>query len=686
MKLDWKHPRAAKLARYSFWFFLVKGLLWMAIPALLLWWGDAVGAEPEAAPALLPTVAVQVLAEPSPPPAANAAEQVVPVKLEEVVVTGTRTPHRISQSPVDVQLITAADIRKTGARDLAELLEREGGLTVTRVAGRGTSIEIQGLSSDQVLVLVNGRRVVGRIAGSIDLTRLKVANIQRVEIVKGPSSALYGSDALGGVVNVITREGGKGGEATLRRDLSHNMDAFAQAGYERGALKGNLNGGHVRSQPYDLDPATPTTEGIKGDSSFFSSNNSYSFSETARLGASFDYSLDNSKRVDGTAGGRIFDVQKRIEEVRVGVAPSFILGENSSVQFDAYYTRYFDQFLQTQRGDSANNLDEETIDQLGALGAQYNHQLGSHALTAGFEAQLERLEANRLNTEGERDRQSLYVQDEFKLLDGNLTLVPGLRYDRDSQFGQQTSPKLALRYNFTPQLFLRASAGTGFRAPDFKQLLLRFSNPAIGYRVEGNPNLRPEKSLGFNSGLTWLLPLGLSLNGTLFHNEVEDLIDIVQVQAGPPTVFSYRNIERAQITGLDLQGEYRPRFLALRPLTFRLGAGYLRSRDKDTGEELSGRAKVRSNMAVEYDTPRFGASLRGVYIGKRVFGVELDTGGAPTGAGKAAAYTLIDAQVRLKNLARFDVGMGLKNITDAGDPRFLPIQPRSAFFEIRRAF
>jgi outer membrane receptor for ferrienterochelin and colicins len=142
--------------------------------------------------------------------------------IEIVVVTGTRTPYSLNDSPVEVQLIDAAQIARSGARDVAELLEREGGVYANRAAGRGSAIQIQGLSSKHVLILLNGRRMIGRINGAIDLSRLHVADIERIEIVKGPSSALYGGDALGGVVNIISQREGEGGALILRGDDAGN--------------------------------------------------------------------------------------------------------------------------------------------------------------------------------------------------------------------------------------------------------------------------------------------------------------------------------------------------------------------------------------------------------------------------------------------------------------------------------
>ena len=676
--------RSARFAKLGFWFFFIKGMLWLIVPAVIALWASDAAAQ--AAPlATLPVQALPTAAE-----ATEAEDRERAIRLDQVVVTGTRTAQRFSDSPVEVQLITAAQIKDSGAREVAELLEREGGVTVTRVAGRGTSIEIQGLSSDQVLILIDGRRVVGRINGAIDLTRLKAAGIERIEIVKGPSSALYGSDALGGVVNIITKSGGNGTTVTARADSGKNFETFGGLGYERERFHGHLSAGGSLTSSFDLNKTTPSTDGIDGRNRFATFNHTQQFSPRFALRSTADYSLDDTSRVD--AGAATFDVIKRIEELRVGLAPQFTLNERTSLALDGYYTRYDDQFLQDQRGSDANDRIERTLDQLYVTGAQLNHQWRAHLLSVGLEAQFETLTADRLATEGERDRQSVFVQDQLTLLEGDrLTLVPGLRYDRDSQFGSAISPKLAARYNVSPDLFVRASAGQGYRAPDFKQLLLRFDNPAVGYRVEGNPELKPERSTGYNLGATWYANASVSLSGTLFHNRVKNLIDIVQLTPGRPTpgdpvLFTYVNIERARLTGSDVQVEWRPALAQGRPLSLRLGHGYLDSEDADTGQPLSGRARHRANADIGWRKPQYELGLRGVWIGKRVFQTELDTGGAPTGAGEADPYFLFDTRAQWKGWRVFDLTLGVNNLFDEGESRFLPIQPRSVFFEMSKEF
>jgi outer membrane receptor for ferrienterochelin and colicins len=607
--------------------------------------------------------------------------------METVVVTGTRTPYSLNDSPVEVQLIDAAQIARSGARDVAELLEREGGVYANRAAGRGSAIQIQGLSSKHVLILLNGRRMIGRINGAIDLSRLHVVDIERIEIVKGPTSALYGGDALGGVVNIISQREGEGGALILRGDDAGNQDVFGQLAVSSDTVSVSFSGGYSHLDGFDLDDSTVAEDGVVGDSLFGGVSGNWQASESLRVGFDAAYSLDDTERNDGGTGGAVYKTYKQIDETRLGVRPQISLA-NSTLTLDLYYNRYYDQFLQDQIGSNGNTIDEETLNELMSVGGQWdlspeglNNLFGEHLFTMGAEFQLEKLDADRLNQVAERYRQAVYIQDDVQLADGRLHLVPGFRLDRDSQFGDQLSPKLALRYDLSDSLFTRIGYGQGYRPPSFRELLLRFDNPSVGYRVEGNLDLKPESSTGFNMGLSWLPSLQHSLSISAYNNEVKDLIEIVQVATTPIMIFSYRNVSRASLKGLDLQWSWKLKEIPA--FNLQLGYGYLWSEDKATGDDLSGRPAQRANLALSWDAQHYYFGLRGAWTDSRVFGVELDAGGPPTGAGEADAYTLFDARAAWKGFVPLELAVGLDNISDAGDPQYLPIQPRNAYLELK---
>ncbi len=604
------------------------------------------------------------------------------VDLDPLVVTGTRTEHRLSDSPVVVEVLTASDIARSGARDMAELLEREGSVHVTRAAGRGSTIEMQGLSSEHVLILVNGRRLTGRINGAIDLSRLRVADIERVEIVKGPSSALYGSDALGGVVNIITRQNASGGTLSLRNS-AYAKDAYGHLGTTAQRWSAQVAGGYTRQDAYDLSPATSAEDSPDTEGWYYAANAQTDIGTSGSLGLDFAYQLDDSARVDSGTGGAEFDTLKRTEELRVGFNPRGDIA-GGHMQVTTYYHRFFDQYLQDQRGTDENTTDEETRDEIGAVGLQYDRDISGQQWTFGVDHQLEKLRSDRIDRTAERDRQAVFVQSQLRLWDDRLTLVPGLRFDRDSQFDQQLSPKLALRVDFSERWLIRAGYGEGYRAPDFKQLFLRFDNAAVGYRVEGNPKLQPESSRGLNLAATFYANAHSSVHLSLFSQRVDDLIDLVLRENGSSDtqVYSYRNVSSATLYGADLHTQWHLNAA----WQLKLGYSYLRSRDNSTGEPLSGRPSHRVHTALYYQQPRYGVGLRGNWVGERHFTVDTSSGGPPTGAGTAAAYALFDLRAQWRGWRFATLATGIKNLFDAGDSTYLPIAPRAVYLEIQRTF
>lgn len=610
-------------------------------------------------------------------------------ELDPVVVTGTRTQHRLSESPVPVTVINAADVARSGAADVAELLQREGGVYVSQAAGRGSTIEIQGLSSEHVLILVDGRRMNGRINGAVDLSRLRVAQIERIEIVRGPSSALYGADALGGVVNIITRRAPANQAALkLRGQGDGRIDGQARAALNKGPWSLQSDAVLSHRPSFDLDPERAGEEGARRELASAGVRAKRELSDAGALqaiGLDGAWSHTRSDRDDAGQGGAVLHTQKKIEEVRLGLTPELAWGDNS-LRLDSYYHRYDDQYLQSRTsGDTL--LDEQTLDELVGVGMQWDRLWAEHRLTAGFEYEFERLQSDRLLSTAERDRQAIYLQDQWRV--GALTLVPGLRFDRDSQFGQQLSPKLALRWDITPQWMLRAGYGHGYRAPDFKQLWLRFENAAVGYQVQGNPELQPESSRGLNLSTTWYASASSSLNLALFAHQVDDLIELQQQPGAASIVYNYANVRSARLYGGDLQWQARVLPGDGLPLQLKLGYGYLHSRDEDTDQPLSGRPSHRANAAVYLDKTHWALGLRGVWVGSREFAVDISSGGPPTEAGKADPYSLVDLRGEWRGWQKrwnLSLAAGVKNIFDAGDARFLPIAPRTPYLEIQRTF
>ena len=595
------------------------------------------------------------------------------------MVTGTRTERRLADSPVATEVLTRDDIEASGAENLATLLEEHAGMDVNRSNISGSNLRIQGLDPQYVLILVDGERAAGRVNGGVDLTRFNLENVDRVEIVRGPSSALYGADALGGVVNIITRPARRRLEAEghARYGTLNTVDATGRVAARRGAWSGAVTGGFHRRDAFDLNPADPATTGSNQNAFTGSLRGEWEPSRRVRLITTAEYFQRRSEAVDGGAGGAVFDRQNLTETASASLSLRSRLCDdhNTALRVTAWYTLFRDQSLRDQRGADVLDAYNETRNHIGQLSAQLDREFNRrHVLTVGAEGYAEFLTAERLESGSAlRGRASVYAQHQWTVTTGRpLVVVPGVRLDLDTQFGLAPTPKLQVRFDPHRALALRASYGWGFRAPSFQELYLFFENPSAGYLVEGNTSLRPERSQAVNVGFEWRPARELWLSVNLYRNDVEDLINTVIVggSQGESTRYTYRNVDRAWTMGVEASARLRP----TRGLTVDLGYTFTATRDVTLDRALEGRALHRWNAGVTWRHARSGVELstRLAVVGSRPYY-------PTTGDVVAPPYASWDLRVAKRIGQHVTAFVGCDNLLSAGDADRLLIPPRVAY-------
>ena len=596
--------------------------------------------------------------------------------LDDVVVTGTRSERRMADTPVATEVITRDEIEASGAINVADLLTSRTGIEVFS-ALHGEGVRLQGLDSKHVLILLDGRRVTGRLSGTVDLTRFPIEQIERVEIVRGGSSALYGSEAMAGVVNLITRKAKKpvSFEGQTRYGGLNTTVAQGSMGLANDAYDAMVTAGFRRADAYDLTPETLNTTGNAFNEVTLSNNNTFTIANTVQLKTHVDYL---NRRQDGieTSGRAIFDRINQTETLALALEPQLALPGLNTLSMTVYYNLYRDQYKKDQRNTNVNDVFEETIDQLVQLNLQDERLLpGDHLLTTGGEVAYERLQADRLNQAyGDRARGALYAQDEWQAFGlSQLTLVPGVRMDVDSRYGSNVAPKVALRYDPTSNVTLRASIGTGFRAPDFKELLMSFQNVSAGYEVVGNPNLGPETSSSYNLGLETRLTRWAWLGANLYHNEINNLIQSQLVRAGTAeavTQYTYVNIASAMTRGI----EGTVRFMPVKGLILEPGYTLNDTLDRTSNLALEGRPLHKITMTARYQYEPWGLGLytRGAWNGERPFFSEAN---GVTTTTMATPYTTLEARITKAITDQVSAHVQGTNLLDVRDPVYAPMQP-----------
>jgi len=537
-------------------------------------------------------------------------------KLAEVVVTGTRTQRILSSLPLPMTVITSETILKTGVSRLSEILNEQTGIILIPDESGFEGIQMQGLDAAYTMILIDGVPLVGRTSGVLDLSRVAVGNIDRIEIVKGASSALYGSEAMGGVINVITKKP-KGdsfdGTLSYRYSTFNTNDANANILWKKKKFAANLFANYYSTDGYDLDKTTWLKNIEKFHNTTIQPKLFYDFSENLKLIVSnrfYNQKMDNKAVIDsekytGDATEKEWNSQIKLEHKW-----------NSKIysEYELYTTNYKnDSFL--------NNENNELFDR-----SYYNQWLfrpeirttfsiNDDKLTAGAGINRETLDRTYFSENVAFNSQYAFVQYDYNPSE-KLNILAGFRYDNHSAYASQLSPKLAVNYKLTDDFSLKSSIGYGYKAPDFRQLYFDFTNASVGYTVLGynvaearlkeleaqdqiasrtsginfNESLKAESAINFNFG-TFYKRNKFRLDVNAFYNSITNLIDtqVVALKKSGQNVFSYTNISEIFTYGLECNSTYN----LAKEFTVSLGYQYLIAKDKSVVDDFDNHKFVR---------------------------------------------------------------------------------------------
>ncbi len=581
----------------------------------------------------------------------------------EIVVTGTRTKRLMKDSPVSTEVIHADEIRNIGAENVGEVLEERAGIIVTQDGVRGglLSAQLQGLEDNHTLVLVDGAPIIGRIAGALDLSRISVQNIERIEIIKGAASALYGSEAVGGVINIIT----KNPEQKFDYTASFNMGTFSSRNIKLDASTAQKNTSmnvsieNHKADGYDLDPGTANTTADAFDNYSLFGKVHHRLGEEVSLQASGEYFSQRQEGFDG--GSRITDTRNWY----VNLGTEWQLKDYSKFNFRLYHTTYIKDINR-----AGTQIDQ--MENLSRVEFIYNRVIDNHILTFGGEATDDRLSANRVD-EGKKEiyNGSFYAQDEifYKTLEFNL----GVRADYHSEFGYNFSPKLGVLYKPGENWRFRASYSRGFRAPDFIELYLVLDHSGLTsqpYVAYGNPGLKPETSNSINIGAEYHFNSNAIVKLNFFNNHLKDMINSKFLNTSPEGIqyYTYENLTDAYTRGLEAD-------LILRLGSFfRVTSGYAltKTRDVATGKSFFNRPEhsARVKFDWDFDGMGFSGNIRWRYIGERLFATIT---GEET---MAPWYATWNTRIKQRVYDPVSVFLGVDNIFDYQNRNFVALPGR----------
>nr|WKN34952.1 TonB-dependent receptor [Tunicatimonas sp. TK19036] len=542
--------------------------------------------------------------------------------LANVVVTATRTERAIDEVPMPVQIITSEQIERIGSLRLNEVLQEQTGLQM--ISDHGAGLQMQGLSSDYILILIDGEPVIGRTAGTIDLTRLTVNNIARIEIIRGPASSLYGSEAMAGVVNIITQGNEPGWSGTLGTQYRSfgTLDAHAEASYRNERLSAQLFINRLSSDGFDLSKETVSQTSPPFQAYTLAPKMSYHFSDQLKLRISGRYYWEGQENtLDITEEGSIarLDEEGLRQDWNIFPTLEYQPNDHHKLQLRQYFTGYQTNTDITYQADGSV-YDASYFDQTFRRSElQYDwFRNENHIITGGAGYLTEQVEATRYDDKNQFISTYAYAQYQW-VPTPKWNVVAGGRYDAHSAYANRLSPKLAIGYKPNEQLSLQASFGGGYKAPDFRQLLLAFTNPVAGYSVFGSrvvaekiaelqaqwqiaqilidpetiKEIKAESSLAYNLGFTLKPTKTIVFKTNLFRNTIQDLIETAPIarKTNGQNVFSYFNYAQVITQGVETQFDYT----LFQNLTFSAGYQYLDTRDKEAYKAIKDGKVFRKN-------------------------------------------------------------------------------------------
>jgi outer membrane receptor for ferrienterochelin and colicins len=533
---------------------------------------------------------------------------------DSVVVTATRTERKLSNLTVPVTIINAKTIQQNGSLRLTDILKEQTGLNLT--SGFGAGVQLQGLNPDYTIILVNGEPLVGRTAGVLDLNRIALGNIKKIEIVKGPSSSLYGSEAMAGVINIIT-DATMGAPLTigLRYGTYNTVDANLETKLTTKQLQYQGFYNSYSTDGYSIRPNSNSRVTTPIDRYSTTQQLKWDLSPKTNLLLNTRYTKDKIQNEIAVSnnGITIYSIGKEdINDLNLSATLNHRFSKALKTSVRAYTTTYDAvQNLLTINGlpyrDVLNHNFKRIENQI-----DWDVQKNLQAVI-GFGAVWEGVKSSRYDSEKVRKQNEIqyaFTQWEWKPSE-KLTLIGGVRFDQNTQFASAYSPKLSMLYKLNTQHQFRFSIGQGFKAPDFRQLFLDFTNAAAGsYSVFGSaqaqqviakldalgqignlfPNyyllkaLKPEYSNGLHFTWDWKINTQSSISVQLFRNDIKNLIESQQVGTyiSGAQIYSYLNIGRAFTTGFELEGQHKIN------TNWTLSGGYqfLQTGDKDQIAEI----------------------------------------------------------------------------------------------------
>ncbi|MDD4747106.1 MAG: TonB-dependent receptor [Salinivirgaceae bacterium] len=528
--------------------------------------------------------------------------------INTIVVTGTRTPKLLKNAPVLTHVIDKKEIESIGTSNIEDALSLSLPNINFRNSKTGVSMQLSGLEGKYTLFLIDGEKISGETNGNIDYNRLKTNDIDRIEIIKGASGLLYGSNAIGGVVNIITNTPKQTFEASIgsRYSKYNELDIDANVSLIHKKLSSKTNFYLNSTDGYDLTPETPyekTQEAFKSKSA--KQKFEYKFSDKINvelLGSYYDRERFDSDPV-------IFQ-HKKDYDFSYNIKSTYRINRENSISAvwhsDTYITKDIEELFDNRETTAYENRSSNA--RLMGVFKIFD----KNTFNTGIEYTEDKLVTHRINADKNRLSNLIaFAQNEVEIVK-HLTTIAGVRTNLHSVYGFHAIPQISTMYKLEPLRF-RAGYSMGFRSPGIKEMYMEFS-PVPIVVIHGNPNLNPESAHYFSLSAEYSKSI-LNTSVSLYQNNITDMITEVQ-SLTDPRLWRYENINSVRVNGVDFVLRAKLNY----GFSVNASYSYTDSEDKTTGKQLLGSSHNNAGLMVQYNYSKkrynLGVNLKANYYGE----------------------------------------------------------------------
>ena len=508
---------------------------------------------------------------------------------DTIFVTANKSERQVRNISVPISIINAKTIIQSGNTRLSDVLREQTGITLT--SGFGTGIQLQGLNPDYTIILIDGEPLIGRTAGVLDLNRIAVGNIKKIEIVKGPSSSLYGSEAMAGVINIITDKSSNNSFSTNIRYGSYNtLDGNFSIAKKLKKIQSQTFYNYYSTDGFSVRPNSNKRFITPISRSTFTQNLKYNISEKTTIDGNFRYNQERIKSIIAVAnnGTTIYsNGNEKNNDINGSIVLNHQFNTRLKTKLNTYYTQFeSSQDLLTLSGSPYNDFFKQSFKRVeNQTEWKLNKYINS---TFGLGWVGEQVNSSRYdNVDSAKNNDIKYIYNQWEWNNGEKIVVnAGFRFDDNKNYASALSPKLSFLYKLNSKIRFKLSAGRGFKAPDFRQLYLNFTNAAAGgYSVFGAveaqkvinklnelgqignlysnyyqlKKLEPEYATGIHFSAEWEPIYGHEYQIQFFRNDINNLIDVQQVgnYTSGSQIYSYLNIKNAFTTGFEIETKHK---------------------------------------------------------------------------------------------------------------------------------